>query len=126
MKPFQGVGPASRLLLKFGVVFFDYDLDGRWTFSPPMATSKRRSRFKKVNNIASQLSYFGMRRKAGEGFVLVPPEKCGSDLFKPIVGRGSAFADIDGDGDLDVVLTQIPAHRCCCAMTKSWTITSFG
>src|SRR5512140_222746 len=25
----EGVGPASRLLLKFGVFFFDYDLDGR-------------------------------------------------------------------------------------------------
>ena len=25
----EGVGPASRLLLKFGLVFFDYDLDGR-------------------------------------------------------------------------------------------------
>ena len=37
----------------------------------------------------------------------VPSEKCGSDIFKPIVGRGSAFADIDGDGDLDVVMTQI-------------------
>jgi hypothetical protein len=34
-------------------------------------------------------------------------EKAGSDLFKPIVGRGSAFADIDGDGDLDAVLTQV-------------------
>jgi hypothetical protein len=32
---------------------------------------------------------------------------CGDDLLKPIVGRGSAFADIDGDGDLDVVLTQV-------------------
>ena len=29
-RPFQsGVGPASRRSLKFGVFFFDYDLDGR-------------------------------------------------------------------------------------------------
>src|SRR5205814_2175701 len=47
----------------------------------------------------------GVDRKAT--FLAVPPEKCGTDIFQPIVGRGSAFADIDGDGDLDVVLTQI-------------------
>ena len=44
---------------------------------------------------------------SGPRFAVVPPEKCGPDLFQPIVGRGSAFADFDEDGDLDVILTQI-------------------
>ena len=51
--------------------------------------------------------FWNARDKGKNGFVVVPPEKAGSDLFQPIVGRGSAFADIEGDGDLDVVLTQI-------------------
>jgi hypothetical protein len=28
------------------------------------------------------------------------------DLARPIVGRGASYADIDADGDLDVLLTQ--------------------
>jgi hypothetical protein len=43
----------------------------------------------------------------GRGFALVPPDRVGSDLYQPIVGRGSAFADVDLDGDLDVVVTQV-------------------
>jgi hypothetical protein len=51
--------------------------------------------------------FWNAGERNGGCFVPVPPEKCGSDLFQPIVGRGSAFADIDGDGDLDIVLTQV-------------------
>ena len=41
------------------------------------------------------------------GFVTATPAQTGPDLFKPAVGRGSAYADIDGDGDLDIIATQV-------------------
>ncbi len=34
----------------------------------------------------------------------------GPDLFKPLVGRGCAYLDFDGDGDLDVVLVENNGH----------------
>ena len=46
------------------------------------------------------------RSRTGLG-VEVGPQECGEDLFVPLVGRGAAFADIDADGDLDVLLAGI-------------------
>jgi hypothetical protein len=40
-------------------------------------------------------------------FVSLSPEHCGQDLFTPMVGRGAAYADVDDDVDLDVLLTQV-------------------
>ena len=36
-------------------------------------------------------------------FCPVPADKCGPDYLKRMVGRGAAVADIDGDGDLDLL-----------------------
>lgn len=103
----EGVGPASQKLLKFGLFFFDYDLDGRLdvlTANGHLEPDIHRVESSQQYRQPAQL-FWNAGDKAG--FLPVPPEKCGADLVKPIVGRGSAFADIDGDGDLDVVMTQV-------------------
>jgi hypothetical protein len=105
----EGVGPASQNLLKFGLFFFDYDLDGRLDVLTANGHLEP-----EINRLGSNQHYrqpaqlfWNRGDSKGLGYAPVPPEKCGADLFQPIVGRGSAFADIDGDGDLDVVMTQV-------------------
>jgi enediyne biosynthesis protein E4 len=105
----EGVGPASRLLLKFGLFFFDYDLDGRLdVLTANGHLEEEISRIQRSQKYRQPAQLFWNRGVAGGmSFINVPAQKCGEDLFQPIVGRGSAFADIDGDGDLDVVMTQV-------------------
>jgi enediyne biosynthesis protein E4 len=104
----SGVGPASQNLLKFGLFFFDYDLDGRLdVLTANGHLEPEINRVQPTQRYRQPAQLFWNRGERGPGFMPVPADKCGEDLFKPIVGRGSAFADIDGDGDLDVVLTQV-------------------
>ena len=104
----EGIGPASRLLLKFGIFFFDYDLDGRLdVLSANGHLDEEIVKLQKSQSYRQPAQLFwNTGAKSGATFVSVNEQHAGKDLFKPIVGRASAFADIDGDGDLDVILTQ--------------------
>jgi len=104
----EGVGAPSRLMLSFGVLFLDYDLDGRLDLLQTNGHLEG-----EINTVDPSQTYeqtpqlfwnAGLDRR--QTFTPVPPESVG-DLATPMVGRGSATADIDGDGDLDLLLTQV-------------------
>jgi enediyne biosynthesis protein E4 len=105
----QGIGAASRTLLTFGVFFFDYDLDG-WLdlLTVNGHIEPEISKISPLQSYAQPAQLFWNARGASKngGFVLATTQHAGADLFEPAVARGSAFADIDGDGDLDVLITQ--------------------
>jgi hypothetical protein len=106
-----GLGPPSRIWLKFGVFFADLDLDSRLDLL--VANGHLENDISKVQKSQSyeqppQL-YWNTGSPRGSEFTKLETAQTGADFAKPMVGRGATCADFDGDGDLDLLLTATGA-----------------
>jgi hypothetical protein len=104
----SGIGPESRQALSFGLFFFDYDLDGRVDLLQSNGHVENEINVVQPSQHYEQPTqlFWNCGPQCGRNFVHVPLDSTG-DLGLPVVGRGATYGDIDQDGDLDVVITQV-------------------
>ena len=102
----EGIGSASRQRLTFGVLWLDVDLDGRLDLVAANGHLEETIAEVQASQSWAQPAqlFWNAGPSATTTFVDVPSAELG-DLARPIVGRGLTAADIDGDGDLDLLLT---------------------
>ena len=99
----SGIAQMTSQSLTFACFFMDYDLDGKLDiFSANGHVSDD------IAVVQPTLRYAqpaGAYRNVGDRKFEDVSTKLGHALQKPVVGRGMAYADIDNDGDLDLVIT---------------------
>jgi hypothetical protein len=101
--PRSEVGRASLLTLGFGCFFFDYDLDG-WP-DILIANGHIDSDIQRVQPNVKYAMPPHLFRNVGKGEFKEVTKTLGSAFNSPRVGRGAAYADINNDGRLDLLLS---------------------
>jgi enediyne biosynthesis protein E4 len=101
--PRSSVGRASLLTLGFACFFFDYDLDG-WP-DIFVANGHLDSDIERIQKRIAYRQPPHLFRNLGNGKFDEVTAAAGASFAAPRVARGAAYADIDNDGDLDLLVT---------------------
>ena len=97
----SGVGPMTRPYVGFGVVFFDYDNDGRLDIA--IVNGNVMANVAQVRARGKLAQRKLLLRNVGERFVDATKE-AGPGFALEGVGRALAAGDVDNDGDLDLLV----------------------
>ena len=102
----NGIGPVTREELTFGILFSDFDLDGRLDLfganghlEEDISKVQESQRYEQPPRLL-----WNCGPELGDEFMVVDGGKTSEDFLKPMVGRGASYADIDGDGDIDILI----------------------
>jgi enediyne biosynthesis protein E4 len=101
--PRSEVGHATLVTLGFGCFFFDYDNDG-WP-DILVADGHIENEIERVQKRVTYAEPPHVFRNLGAGKFQEVTASLGAAFASPKVARGAAYADIDNDGALDVLIT---------------------